>query len=49
MNEFLTEMGRFNHALLHMGVMALLDEEIMNPIVKVNCLTFVSLSQLVCD
>ena len=35
------EMGQFNWALLHCGVMALPDEEIMNPIVEVNCLKFV--------
>ena len=37
------KMGQFNCTLLHRGVMALLDEEIMNPIVEVNHSTFVSL------
>ena len=30
------ETGRYNHALLHRGTMALPDEEISNPIVEVG-------------
>ena len=42
------ETSQFNWALLHRGLMTLLDEEIMNPIVEVSHSTFVSLSQLTC-